>query len=266
MLSIIVSTYKPENFKALEDNISETAGIPFEIIKIENPGKMSLCEAYNTGAAKARFENLLFLHDDIAFKKENWGNLLIEHLKDSETGVIGIAGSRYVPTAPSGWFIEKDEKENACGKLTAIALDGVFMSCTKTKFSSVNFNESQIKGFHGYDYDFSLRMAKKYQNYIIKDIPVEHFSNGNPDQLFLDNHIKIRLNLGSDFKHPIKSDIEKKAFIRFLKMYFTYYPVNLRNLWFTLRFFPFKKAHLHHQFEMVKTYLHILKYRKNLHD
>lgn len=261
MLSIIVSTYKPQNFVALEQNITDSVGIAFEIIRIENPGTMGICEAYNFGAKKAKYENLLFIHDDIAFKTKNWGSILIHHLKDPKTGVLGVAGSNYVPTAPSGWFIEKQQQEYTSNKQIAIALDGVFLSCNKAKFNKINFNEINIKGFHGYDYDFCLRMAKMYQNYIIRDIDIIHFSNGNPDKLFLDNNIKIRLSLGSNFKHPINSETEKNVFKNFLKAYFKYYPITAKNLFFTFKFFPLTKTNLIDQSEIVKLYLSFIKNR-----
>ncbi len=263
MLSIIISTFNQRNYTALEQNIIETAGIPFEIIKVENPGTMGICDAYNFGAGKAKFENLLFLHDDISFQTINWGPKLIKYLKDPEAGVFGVAGSNYVPAAPSGWFIEKCQKDSTTNKTAAIALDGVFLSCTKTKFNQVKFNDSQIKGFHGYDCDFSLRMAKLYQNYIVHDINIEHFSSGNPDKLFLDNNIKIRLNLGSNFNHPSNSATEKAAFNSFLRFYFKYYPVTIRNLCFTMKFFPFSKTRRKDQLQIIKTYLKVIKHRKH---
>ena len=73
MLSIIVSSYQPENFSALEKNIAETCGVDYELIKIDNPGIMGIPKAYNKGAKKARFENLLFLHEDVLFHTQNWG-------------------------------------------------------------------------------------------------------------------------------------------------------------------------------------------------
>ncbi|HBR11511.1 MAG TPA: hypothetical protein DD740_04740 [Chryseobacterium sp.] len=73
MLSIIISSYQPDYFAALEKNIAETCGIPYEIVKIDNPGVMGICEAYNKGAALAQYENLLFLHEDVEFETKDWG-------------------------------------------------------------------------------------------------------------------------------------------------------------------------------------------------
>ena len=65
MLSIIISSYQPHYYTALEKNIAATCGVEYELIKIDNPGLMGLCQAYNKGAEKAKYEYLLFLHEDV---------------------------------------------------------------------------------------------------------------------------------------------------------------------------------------------------------
>ena len=50
MLSIIISSYQPQNFSAIEKNIAETCGILYEIIKVDNKNLMGKCAAYNIGA------------------------------------------------------------------------------------------------------------------------------------------------------------------------------------------------------------------------
>ena len=72
MLSIIISSYQPEFYLALEKNIAESIGIPYEIMKIDNPGIMGICEAYNRGAEKAQYDFLLFLHEDVLFETQDW--------------------------------------------------------------------------------------------------------------------------------------------------------------------------------------------------
>lgn len=62
MLSIIISSYQPQFYSALEKNIAETIGIPYEIIKIDNPNLMGICEAYNKGASLSKYDYLLFVH------------------------------------------------------------------------------------------------------------------------------------------------------------------------------------------------------------
>ena len=93
MISIIISSYQPEYFAALERNIAETVGVPYEIIKIDNPGLMGICEAYNKGAVQAAYPFLLFVHEDVEFVTKDWGKILIEkyfHLPN--VGILGLAG------------------------------------------------------------------------------------------------------------------------------------------------------------------------------
>ena len=218
MISIIISSYKQNYFEALVENIHDTIGqeVVFEIIQIWNPGTMGLCEAYNSGAEKAKFDNLLFIHEDILFQSNNWGILLIEKLNLPECGVIGVAGNPYYSFVPASWWHSKYNKthyiqtfsENNSvfnDKLNFIsgneieevkALDGVFMACKKNVYDKIKFDES-IKGFHGYDLIFSLMASKKYKNYVISNILINHFSNGTFSLEWLKNIIKVREIIGA---------------------------------------------------------------------
>lgn len=256
MLSIIISSYQEHFYTALEKNIAETIGIPYEIIKIDNPNLMGICEAYNIGASQAQFDYLIFIHEDILFHTKDWGQLLINHLEKENTGVVGVAGSNYVPKAPHGWFIfdekynfknyiqNNKEKTNPETKLMkhsfvrVFGLDGVFLAVKKSVYQEFLFDESVIKGFHGYDLDFSLRVATRYHNYVINDVLIEHFSKGNPDKKWFDNNILIREKNKHRYQENFDDKVESILFHDFLRGYFSYYKPNLKNIFFTLKFFP----------------------------
>lgn len=281
MISIIISSYQPTFFAALEKNIAETIGVPYEIVKICNPGIMGICEAYNKGAKLAKYDHLLFLHEDVLFHTHNWGEKLIEHLADPGTGVIGIAGSDYVPHAPCGWnvydnrhlhynFIQSDKTSTISkhsqklekNKQKVYAIDGVFIACTRKKYNEILFNEN-IKGYHGYDLDFSLRMAEKYNNYVTGFILVEHFSLGNTDKNWLLSNIQIRQTINHNFNKSYDSKVEKNVFNSFLRNYLHHFGASLKTLTFTLRFFPFYKLNLNDKISLIKNLFYIYKYRKN---
>jgi hypothetical protein len=226
MLSIIISSYQTKYFLELEHNIAQTCGIVYEIIKIDNPCLMGICQAYNQGAEIAKYDNLLFLHEDIEFKTSNWGEILIAYLKDHMTGCVGIAGSTYIPNAPVGWWFSKsidfryllqnnrdyrtiDEDKNT------ILLDGVFIAIEKQKYEEFKFNES-FTGFHAYDIDFSQRVSQKFQNLITSKILINHFSTGKPDSNWFFDIIKTRKN-----KPPTKKIdyyLENVAFVEFCQI------------------------------------------------
>lgn len=265
MLSIIISSYQPELYSALEKNIAETIGIPYEIIKIFNPGLMGICEAYNKGAAKSQYNYLLFIHEDILFNTNNWGELLVNHLKKDKVGVVGLAGSNYVPIAPSAWSVIDSKytfgNVNNTDKVTrpnakVFALDGVFLAVRKLVFNEFNFDEN-LKGFHGYDTDFSLRIATKYNNYVVRDIFIRHFSRGNPDKVWLDNHMLIRKKIRNEFNSIYDKDLEIHMFYAFLGKYFQYNNFNVRNIKKTLEFYP-PKTNLKNKLLLFNEYIHYL--------
>lgn len=227
MLSIIISSYKPEYFSALEKNIAQTCGILYEIIKVNNPGLMGICEAYNKGVLIAKYNDLLFLHEDTEFKTSNWGEVLISYLKNQKTGCIGVAGSTYIPNAPVGWWFSKNADfryllQNNKDYRTIdedkdiILLDGVFLAIQKQKYEEFKFDETLLSGFHAYDIDFSQRVSQKYQNLITSKILINHFSTGKPDSNWFFDIIKTRKN--KPISNRINYYLENIAFIEFCKI------------------------------------------------
>src|SRR5205809_6411151 len=103
MLSIIICSRDHEQLVLVKKNISETIGIPFEILSIDNSNnKYSICTAYNTAASEAKYETLCFMHEDIVIRTYNWGNIVLDILKQ-DFGLAGVAGSMYKSRSISGW-------------------------------------------------------------------------------------------------------------------------------------------------------------------
>lgn len=236
MLSIVISSYQPDYFSAIEKNIAKTIGIPYEIIKIDNPGKMGLSEAYNKGASETNFDFLLFLHEDVLFETQNWGRQLIELLNIENCGVIGVAGADYIPDVPVGWWMVKNycyshithvnlinktqhqytfSGENGLKKVKFI--DGVFIACSKKIWQEIKFDE-WLEDYHAYDISFSLKTNLNYQNYITNLISLSHFSHGNPSKKWMEalilnrNKNKIYFN-----QSPINQHLEFEIYTEFSK-------------------------------------------------
>lgn len=200
MISIIISSYKENLFEAIVQNIEESIGdTTFEIVKVPNPGLMSIGNAYNKGAAIAKFEKLLFIHEDICFLSEEWGLELEGILEDKNTGIVGVAGGVKKFKLPTGHDqgIEKyrqvyvnhspDEKFTKSGikKFYKVkTLDGVFLAMKKKIWLEFKFDE-ELKDYHFYDLDISLRVSNKFTNYVTSNIPIHHFSKGNFDNKWI---------------------------------------------------------------------------------
>lgn len=212
MISIIVVSINELLFSQLSYSIKNTVGVEYEIIKICNKNSQnSIFQAYNLGVSKSNFDILVFIHEDVVFHSENWGLVLEFFFKTLKNpGVLGIAGSSYLPISPSDWWVpnikyihtnflsNKKDGEIGKGKLKQVgeqiaqevyALDGMFLAMKKEVFLEFPFDETLI-GFHGYDTSICYNVSQKFQNFFVPDILIEHFSPGFPNKIWLQNTIE----------------------------------------------------------------------------
>ncbi|HAR72472.1 MAG TPA: hypothetical protein DCR77_03570 [Flavobacteriaceae bacterium] len=211
MLSIIISSYQDDYLQQFKTNVEATIGNDFvyEIVTVQNNNKYSINEAYNKGARIAKYNNLLFIHEDVVFSTNGWGDKLVALLSKENVGCIGVAGEDYESYFPSYWFSNPNKKchfiqDSENGEILMekvnfknelldpiVSLDGVFIACTRKVFDEFLFDE-KLKGYHGYDYDFSVRVASKYQNYISSEILIKHFSKGGLSKEWLKSLLYVR--------------------------------------------------------------------------
>ena len=213
MLSIIVCSRNKNLPKDFVDNILNTVGVVYEIISIDNSeNQYSIFSAYNIGFAKSKYPYICFVHEDVFFHTTNWGEKVIAHLQNLNTGIIGLAGAGIVTRVPASWssllslsenIIQSDrsgKKETEIFRLplnynksvrSVILLDGVFMCMRRELMEKIRFDET-LNGFHGYDFDISIQSTVKgYVNNVIYDIVLEHFSRGKTDKLYYKNLITV---------------------------------------------------------------------------
>lgn len=202
MIAIIICTATAGRQEKVKESIAGTIGLPYELIVMENAdGKMGLCEAYNTAAARTSADILCFMHDDISFLTQDWGKRVMGHFEaDPSLAAIGLAGSRYKSRTLSGWWSGLDDcdcchirqlepdgqtplvqlrpKQTAEGRIPVKMLDGVWMCMRRDVWAAYPFAESRLKGFHFYDMDISLRISAQKKIAVIYDIDIVHFSKG----------------------------------------------------------------------------------------
>lgn len=215
MFSIIICSISPERLSQLKANIQKTIGVEHEIIAFDNREKRyPIARVYNEGARQARYPYLFFVHEDVLFHSENWGEVIAGKLKEPDCGVIGFVGSKMKLKVYSGWM---QSGEDRCGFLyqrvgknaefcafnvllehpfeEVITVDGLGMFVRKQLWEKYPFDEKMLTGFHCYDLDFSLQIAatKQYKNYICTSpkVLIEHFSLGNFDCQWVENTIRM---------------------------------------------------------------------------
>lgn len=249
MVSIIIASTSHDLAEAIEKNIADTIGLPFEIIVVENKcAPRSLCAVYNEAAAVAKYDFVCLMHEDICIHTMNWGAIALGIMDDPEVGVIGVAGGTYKSLTPAGWacpglegegnkvnLIQHYKYTNAApvleyynsneDKLAKVAtVDGVWMFTRKKVIVDFPFDNQLLNGFHGYDIDFCLNVSGQFKVVVTFDILIEHYSEGNYDRAWLEAMLKIHtkhrenlpLNTG-DYTLGIRAAGEKQAVKALLK-------------------------------------------------
>lgn len=203
MISIIISTNHQERLKNISDDIKKTIGkIDYEIIDIFNPKRYSLCEAYNIGVEKSKYHYLCFVHDDVIFRTNNWGERLVDLFEnDPQIGLVGVVGNKFKSSYPSAIgqssFIKKrfmrghiiqtstgyrdfDNSQTKKDIENVVCIDGVFMFTNKNVMNCCSFDDKLLTHFHGYDIDFALQVfTKGFRVMVDREMLIEHISDGN---------------------------------------------------------------------------------------
>ena len=216
MISIIVCSRKPDIPDNLKFNVTETIGVDYELIVIDNSeNKYSIFSAYNEGVRRAKYSYLCFMHEDILFHTEDWGVKVTEHFKDKTIGLIGVVGGHYMPKCPASWWSAEcssgivlqgkinngsysselyewlSHKVPEETSVSVASVDGLWF-CVRTElFGKINFDENTYRGFHCYDSDICMQVIEAgYDVHVVFDILIEHLSQGNQDDLFFFERIK----------------------------------------------------------------------------
>lgn len=201
MISIIICSRGPEFRTAVVENVVATIGVSYEIITVDNSqGKYGICEAYNIGATQAQYNFLCFMHEDIAFRTNDWGKVVTRVLLDNSIGVIGVIGGKWLPKAPGTWWAcgNKHLSSNILNQgpnreyshyiysnpeekpvVDVAAVDGLWMCTRKEIWSRHPFDSKTFPGFHFYDVDFCANIFPQYRICVTMEIGITHFSMGS---------------------------------------------------------------------------------------
>lgn len=206
MISVIVCYVNEKMLRQLETNVAETIGVEYEMLPFDNRMvNRSICSVYNEQARKAKGEILCFIHEDVLLSTNNWGGILETKVKEQGTGIIGFAGSQFIDNTPywynqrslvyhyiqrlkSGAIFHDFTQDNDCqiGFKEVVVLDGMFLCCSKDVWMKNPFDEKTFQGFHLYDIDFSISVAKYLHNYVCMNIQLSHYSLGTLSSSYYD--------------------------------------------------------------------------------
>lgn len=217
-LSLIFCSRSVKLPEKLIQNIQTTIGCDYELVVIDNSQqRFSIFEAYQLGYERSNGIYLAYLHDDIFFHTPDWGLLLIDQLQTPGAGIMGIGGRDMLVRVPSSWTVSlpyihltqsgkngtnRKIKHRPVGfsakQAKVVMLDGVMLCMHRKVMETISF-DTQLSGFHGYDFDICIRAAAAgFQNYVMYNIDIEHFSRGNADINYYRNLIRVFENHAAD--------------------------------------------------------------------
>ena len=222
MITIVYSTHKNTEYNThFKQHLLETVGIKdVQILEYENYNQFSLTEIYNKGLQDSKYDIVVFCHNDVIFNQKYWGKRVLEHhTKKPDYGILGVAGTSYMPKSGMWWEIQgemvgqvyhqKDGKRwvseynKPFGSkiIDSVVVDGVFFSVKKSNLKS-NFDES-FKGFHFYDISFCLsNHLEGVKIGTISNVSLTHLSIGMTNSQWEENRKQLSNKYGD--KLPIK--------------------------------------------------------------
>jgi hypothetical protein len=200
MFSILICSVNSANLDKIKLNIRETIGHVYELLVWDNQvDPKPITEVYNLLATRAQYPYWCFIHEDIRFQTNEWAvNLLMAFEQHTETGLIGIAGSKYKSLTPSGWstgipdydycnFFHQDKNgktkhfyNNPSRSVfePVVNVDGVFIAIRREVWQTAQFNDRLLRGFHCYDIDFSFHVMKNWKAAVLFNLDILHYTQG----------------------------------------------------------------------------------------
>lgn len=171
---VFCSRKSSEEITPFISHVKDTCGCEANVMYVHNPDGVSLSKIYADMLSSSEIETeiVVFIHDDIEFLRNGWGNEVLRLFNEhKEYGIIGVAGSAQFDEGAAWWNYEKKygqvlHRSEGKSWLTAfsplldkdlqevVVIDGLFMAVHKNRIGE-NFSRD-IQSFDFYDIYFCL--------------------------------------------------------------------------------------------------------------
>ncbi len=165
-----------------------------------NRENLGLVKAFNQGATFAKYETVVFMHNDVIIHDSSWPERIIGFFNEHpEAGVVGLYGAKRIRKDGSymgrGIVHAKLNEANLQKEYVEVAvIDGLFMALKKDVFEKIGgFDPDYV--MHYYDKDISLRaLTAGFKNYVI-NIPFTHKGGSTRSLIKIqkDNELRARM-------------------------------------------------------------------------
>lgn len=202
---VVCSTKNKEEKEEFCKNVQETCGVPHKLLFLINKNGVGLSQIYHNMIISVPTNIVVFIHDDIEFLRNNWGQEIVKLFeRHTDYGIIGVAGSSEFDEVGAWWQYSKVYgqvlyRHGGKSWLSAFSdllnkdleevcvIDGLFMAIRKDRIKN-NFDE-KLPGFHMYDIDFCLSnfITKEVKIGVTTNIRLAHNSIGELDEKWYQN-------------------------------------------------------------------------------
>jgi glycosyltransferase involved in cell wall biosynthesis len=202
-----------------------------QVIEKVNNGEKSLSQVYNEILSESDNDIVVLCHDDIYFDSSSWYHKLLKHFEKTDFGILGVAGTTYLPKSGKWWEDKKkmhgivnhehqgkkweSKYSEDLGKKIkeTVIVDGLFIALSKSKIKHT-FDES-VEGFHFYDLNFCFpNHLDGVKVGVIFDVRITHKSIGITNQQWEENRIKFSEKYSNSL--PVKLPIDPNKKIKVL--------------------------------------------------
>ena len=221
MITIVCSSINPD--EKYKEHVLKACGLKnVQFLFYENKNQYSLAEIYNKGLDESIYDYIVFIHDDLIFNCENFGNKIFKHFKKNpEYGILGLAGTTNIPENGVWWtnrelmvgkvththenktWVSRYCYNNDYDVLDVALVDGLFLMVNKNiikhKF------DTRFEGFHFYDVSFCVsNKISGCKIGVVFDIDITHKSIGATNEKWENNRL-LFLDL---YKSVLPIDVE----------------------------------------------------------
>lgn len=222
-----------QNNPQFQEYLKKSSGFKkINVIEKVNNGEKSLSEVYNEILNESTDDIVILCHDDIYFDSTGWYQKIIKHFeKNQEFGIIGVAGSTYLPKSGQWW----EDRSKMVGIVNhehngkkweskysdnlqydikeTVIVDGLFIAIHKKRIKK-QFDES-VPGFHFYDVNFCFsNYLNNVKIGVITNVRVTHKSIGVTNEQWEINRETFSKKYEQDL--PVKIKIKEGEKLKIL--------------------------------------------------
>lgn len=224
-ITVVISTANRKKAELCVAQILASAGMPLQVIVIENYSGRALAHVYNQGQRQALGDICVFVHDDVIIKTKNWAKRILGVFQDILIGMTGVVGSTFMdrtgfwanagPDFLRGQISQVSNNQVRHHKYHAsqlkisevVAVDGCFFAVKTALFhDGLLFDNELFSGFHFYEVDLAMQIKFKHNKKIVvlNDFWLLHQSEGSFDDHW--NKYRLRFLEKYQNKFPIYID------------------------------------------------------------